>query len=161
MNTSFIKYIYIFFVSIFVLGVNVCAQEVNTLIEETLNEYEKMGDEKEDLSELYPKRVFEYRVKDVPLREAVEILIQKSGLKIFVDPKINAKITLFLKNVAPKDILRILVDGYDLAYRETEGVIRIMSLEDFKEQFGYTFGERIDENTAESTISSNNPKNFP
>ena len=97
----------------------------------------------EDVTSLYPAHVHEFAVKDASLKTAIDTLMRKSGLKIVIDPGIERSITLYLNDIAPKDILHILADANDLAYAEDNGIIRIMTPEKFTEEFGHPFGEKI------------------
>ena len=97
----------------------------------------------EDRTDLYPKRVFEYKVKDMPIQEAVEVLMSKSGLNIIVDYDIDTKVNLFLNDMMPKDIVRILVDNYGLAYIDEQGEIRILTREKYRSIKGFNYGQRI------------------
>jgi len=78
--------------------------------------------------------------QNTEIREALETIVQKSGLIMIKDPDISGEITLQLENVDVWDILKIVLEKNKLAYAYENGIIRILTAKRFKEENGYDFG---------------------
>ena len=83
-------------------------------------------------------------LKNVDIIDVLKLIADKSGLDIVAGRDVVGKVSIYLKEVSVKDALRIILDSYNLAYAEDNGVIRIMTDKDFQLKYGYKFGERIE-----------------
>lgn len=60
-------------------------------------------------------------VKNEGLLEALELIAVKSGARIIVDPKIQGKVSIYLKNVDLYDVLRVILEANGMAFSKIEG----------------------------------------
>ncbi len=63
-------------------------------------------------------RVDILEVKNADLLGVLDSIAMKSGLKIIVNPQIEGKVTIYLKNVNADDVLRIILEANGLAFYE-------------------------------------------
>ncbi len=80
--------------------------------------------------------------KDTDIKEALATLSQKSGLSIVMNPNVQGKVTVFLKEVDAFEALRTILESCQLAYIESEGIVRVMEEKDYEFKYGHKFGER-------------------
>ena len=75
--------------------------------------------------------------------EALDVIVAKSGLNIEADSNISGQVTVHLKDIDAKDALRVMLDSNGLAFAEEEGVIRVMSAQNFQQKYSRSFNEEI------------------
>ncbi|MBF0486262.1 MAG: hypothetical protein HQL16_07100 [Candidatus Omnitrophica bacterium] len=80
-------------------------------------------------------------MKDMDIREAIEIIAKKSGLNIITGQNVSGRVTIFLKNVDAKDALRMVLESNNLAFADEAGLIRVMSAEEYATRYGHPFGQ--------------------
>jgi len=89
--------------------------------------------------------------EDADIRDILDALSRKSGYEILVDEDIEGKVTIFLTDIDLRDALRIILDRLGLAFSEEtmqindeeRSIIRIMSFDEFKSTFGYSFDQEL------------------
>jgi len=81
-------------------------------------------------------------LKDMDILDVLKLLSQKSGLNIVAGKNVHAKITIYLKNVDVRDILRIILETNDLAYEEDGNIIKVITARDYETIYGKSFSDR-------------------
>ncbi len=92
---------------------------------------------------LQPILLESLELKNMDIIDVLKLIADKSGLDIVAGKDITGKVSIYLKDVNIWDALRIILDSYNLAYAEEDGIIRIMTDRDFQMKYGYKFGERM------------------
>ena len=131
---------------IFVLGVNpfVLAQGTNSESESASKASEEKVSEAilPDSNELTSYQISKIDVldfKETDIREALDVLEAKTGRVIVVGPEVWGKITIYLQNVEFWDALQIILEANRLAYAKENGIINVMSADEFETKYGYEF----------------------
>ncbi len=81
--------------------------------------------------------------KNIDIIDVLKLIADKSGLDIVAGRDVVGKVSIYLKDVEVRDALKIILDSYNLAYAEEDGIIHIMTDKDFQLKYGYKFGEKI------------------
>lgn len=81
-------------------------------------------------------------LKDMDIGDVLKLISKKSGLNIVAGQEVKGKVTIYLKNVDVRDVLRIILESNDLAYAEEKGIIRVMGAKDYELTYGHRFGEK-------------------
>ncbi len=82
-------------------------------------------------------------LKKMDILDVLRLISQKSGLNIVASNDVKGPVTVFLKNVAAEDALKIIVETYGWAYVQNAHVMRIMTDKEYKEKYGCRFGQSI------------------
>ena len=85
-------------------------------------------------------------LKDMDIADVLKLISKKTGLNIVAGSDIKGKITIYLKNVNVRDVLRIILESNDMAYLEEGGIIRVMTAKDYEVFYGRKFAERTKTN---------------
>ncbi|MCK4881562.1 MAG: type II secretion system protein GspD, partial [Candidatus Omnitrophica bacterium] len=83
-------------------------------------------------------------LKAMDILDVLKLVSQKSGLNIVAGQDVRGKVTVFLKNVEVREVLRIIVAAYGWAYVEDGDIIRIMTDKEYETQYGYRFGRETE-----------------
>jgi type IV pilus assembly protein PilQ len=83
----------------------------------------------------------ELALKDADISRAIEVIAGKSGLNIITGQDVKGKVTIFLKKVAAREALRIVLESNGLAFADDGGIIRVMTAGEFLDKYGHAFGE--------------------
>jgi len=85
--------------------------------------------------------VFDF--KEVRLYDLLKLFSELTGKNVIANPNIyDLKVTLFLKDLAARDVLDILCRQYGLWYREDENCIHLMTIEDYRKDLVIHFEEK-------------------
>ena len=82
-------------------------------------------------------------LKDMDIADVLKLVAKKTGLNIVAGQNVKGKVTIYLKDVEVREALRIILQSYDLAFEEGDGVIRVMTSREFETLKGHKFGENI------------------
>lgn len=80
------------------------------------------------------------QLKDMSITDVFKLLSDKTGLNIIAGQGIGGQVTIFLKNVKLKDVLRIILDSNNLAYAVEDGVVQVMPAQEYERRYGHVFG---------------------
>lgn len=83
------------------------------------------------------------QLKDMNIMDVFKVISEKTGLNIIAGQGIAGQVTIYLKNVKLKDVLRIILEANNLAYSVQDGVIHVMPAQEFERRFGRVFGGDI------------------
>lgn len=72
-------------------------------------------------------------LKDADIRGILKILSLKSGLNIVADETVTGLVTVYLKDVAPRTALELILQAKGFTYQEIEGTIMITTPERLRE----------------------------
>ncbi len=82
-------------------------------------------------------------LRGMDLIDAMKLIAQKSGLNIVAGENVRGQITIYLKNVDGKDALRIILEANGMAYAEEDGIIRVMTAQEYEMKYGRRFAEHL------------------
>ncbi len=98
-------------------------------------------------------------VQEMDIREVLKRIAFQSGLEITTDEDVDARVTIYLKDVDVFDALRIILDTNGLAYSQDvspaaasadtfvpslpSGAVHVMTARNFENRFGYPFSQKI------------------
>jgi type II secretory pathway component GspD/PulD (secretin) len=75
--------------------------------------------------------------------EALDVIVDKTGLNLDAEQNITGQITIHLKNVEALDALRIILEANALAFSEKDGAIHVMTAQDFQQKYGHPFNDEL------------------
>jgi MSHA type pilus biogenesis protein MshL len=81
-------------------------------------------------------------IKGMDIVDVLKTLAMRSGLNIVVGKNVMGKVTIFLKDVKPRQALDIILLANDLAYDERDGIINVMSGRDYETIYGERFADK-------------------
>jgi type II secretory pathway component GspD/PulD (secretin) len=81
-------------------------------------------------------------LKSVDILDVLKLISQKSGMNIISGQNVSGKISVYLKDIAVEDALRIIVEANGLAYERDGQVIKVVTAQGFEEKYGYKFGQK-------------------
>lgn len=89
-------------------------------------------------------------VTNMEIKEVLELIALKSGLEIIGADQFSGKVSIFLKDIAARDALRIILDTNGLAFREVLGTKRhqapsliIMTAKEYSSRYGDSFDAKV------------------
>jgi type II secretory pathway component GspD/PulD (secretin) len=82
-------------------------------------------------------------VQDMPVPQVLDLIRAKTGVNIEFPAGLPGAVTIYLQAVEVRDALRIILDTNGLAYREQDGVFRVMTAADYERLYGQKFGQNI------------------
>lgn len=80
-------------------------------------------------------------IKDMDIREAIELIARKSGLNIVTGQNVQGRVTIFLKEVDARDALRMVLEANGLAFADEGGIVLIMTAGEYQARYGHAFGQ--------------------
>jgi MSHA type pilus biogenesis protein MshL len=83
-------------------------------------------------------------IKGMDIVDVLKTLAMRSGMNIVVGKNVLGKVTIFLKDVKPRQALDIILLANDLAYDEHDGIINVMSGRDYEARYGEKFADLKD-----------------
>lgn len=72
-----------------------------------------------------PERLYSFSLRDTEAREVLMAISKQTGSNIVVDPDVQGRVTMDLRNVTLTELLDTLTDMLDLTYRVRQSVIRV------------------------------------
>ncbi|TAJ79963.1 hypothetical protein EPO44_19005 [bacterium] len=72
-----------------------------------------------------PERLYSFSLRDADIREVLMALSKQTSFNIVVDPDVQGRVAVDLKNVTMAEALDILTELLDLTYRIRQNVIRV------------------------------------
>jgi MSHA type pilus biogenesis protein MshL len=72
-----------------------------------------------------PERLYGFSLRDADIREVLMAVSKQTTFNIVVDPDVQGKVTVDLKNVSLSEALDTLTDLLDLTYKVKQNVIRV------------------------------------
>lgn len=88
-----------------------------------------------------PAIIDELSIRDMDIREVIELIANKGGLNIVTGPNVQGRATIFLKSVDAREALRIILETNKLAYADEGGIIRVMTADEYQSRYGHAFGQ--------------------
>jgi type II secretory pathway component GspD/PulD (secretin) len=80
-------------------------------------------------------------LRDSDIVDVLKFLAQKGKFNVFVSPKIQGRVSLYLEDVRIRDILDIILLSNGLAYRERDSIVYVMTQEEYKARYGEDYGD--------------------
>jgi len=81
-------------------------------------------------------------VREMNTLDVLKFLALKGNFNMVTGDKITGRVTLYLKNVSIKDALDIIIISNDLGYYTDNGIIYVMTAEEYQALFGKKFNEK-------------------
>jgi len=82
-------------------------------------------------------------LKDMEIADVLKLISQKTGLNIIAGKGVQGKVTIYLNDVSASEALRIILDANNLAYKDDDGIVRVMPAQDYERRYGKVFGGKI------------------
>jgi len=79
-------------------------------------------------------------LKDMDIMDVLKLIAQKTGLNIIVGKGVQGKVTIYLNAVSATEALRIILDANGLAYKYDDGIVRVMTAQEYERRYGQVFG---------------------
>ena len=81
-------------------------------------------------------------LKGIDINEVFRILSLKMGIAIVPTKNVNGRVNLLLNNLTFQDALDVLLASQDLACERREGIINVMTSEDYEHLYGRKYNEK-------------------
>jgi len=81
-------------------------------------------------------------LKDVDILDVLKIFSMHSGLSIVAGQDVRARVTIFLKDVNAWDAFEVILAANNLAYKEKDGIIKVLTEKNYLKQYGKPFYEQ-------------------
>lgn len=88
-----------------------------------------------------PQELISLDIKGMDIVDVLKTLAMRSGLNIVVGKNVVGKVTIFLKDVEPRQALDIILLANDLAYEENGNIINVMTNRDYEARYGEKFSD--------------------
>lgn len=80
-------------------------------------------------------------LKNMDILDVLKLISQKSGLNIIAGQDVRGRITVFLKDIAVLDALKIIVESYGWAYVKVGNIFKIMTAAEYEARYDRRFGQ--------------------
>lgn len=84
------------------------------------------------------------QLKDIEMIDVLKLLSDKSGLNIIAGKDVKGKVSMYLNRIKLKDALTTILDSNNLAYKEKDGIIFVMTSPEFERRYGSVFGGKFE-----------------
>jgi len=81
-------------------------------------------------------------LQGVNILDVFKILSKKSGLNIVAGKNVQGQVSIFLQNVPVKEALKTILQSQGLASIEEQGIIKVMTEEEYREKYGRPYEDR-------------------
>jgi len=95
-------------------------------------------------------------VKDTPAGEVFKIIADQGGFNLAVGAGIVGKLTLFVNDIPPRDLLEMVVGILDVAFVEENGAVWILKKDLYLRRYGEEFGSQLTSKVIE--LNAENPE---
>ncbi len=127
-----------FLVVIFVLVTSTLGSEKKVFSQGSISQgYELTQDVSDKLS-----RNISLDLRKIDVVDVLKFLSTKANLNIVTSQNVNAKVTLFLKDVSIANALDIILISTSLAIREKQGVLYVMTEEEYTALYGESYRDQ-------------------
>ncbi len=80
-------------------------------------------------------------IKGMDVVEVLKMLASKVQLNMVVDKNVSGRVTVFVKDVAPHEALRVILASNNLVLRQEGEVARIMTAQDYEQLYGQKYAD--------------------
>ncbi|MCK9995628.1 MAG: hypothetical protein KAH56_05020 [Candidatus Krumholzibacteria bacterium] len=87
--------------------------------------------------------MMQLNVKDVSVQEVLKLIAESGDFNLAIGGGVKGHVTLFVDEMAPRDLLDVVVGIIDAAYIEENGVIWVMSKENYESIYGQKFVDNL------------------
>ncbi len=91
--------------------------------------------------------IMQMNVKNVSVQEVLKLIAESGDFNLAIGGGVKGQVTLFVDEMAPRDLLDIVVGIVDAAYIEENGVIWVMSKENYESIYGQKFVDNLETRT--------------
>ncbi len=81
-------------------------------------------------------------VKGMDVVDVLKMLADKAWMNLAIGKNVNGKVTLFLKDVNPRDAFEIVLLSNELASEEKNGIVNVMSQKDYELLYGNRYQDQ-------------------
>jgi len=78
-------------------------------------------------------------IKGMDIVDVLKMLAARSDMNLVIDKNVAGRVTVFLKDVHPKDALDVVLASNNLVAKTDSGITRIMTGQDYEQAFGVKF----------------------
>ena len=86
-------------------------------------------------------------VKDAPVQEVLKLIAESGDMNLAIGDGVKGRVTVFIEEMAPRDLLEVVVGIIGAAYVEENGVIWVMSKENYEAIYGEKFVDNLESRT--------------
>lgn len=83
------------------------------------------------------------RVKDAPVQEVLKLIAESGNFNLAIGAEVKGRVTLYIDEIPPRDLLDIVVGIVDAAYVEENGAVWVMDKRLYEERYGEAFSDRL------------------
>lgn len=91
-----------------------------------------------------PSKKISLDLREMDVVEVLKILSRQSGMNIVVGRNVIGRVTVFLTDVDFWQALQTILETRDLAYAEKDGLITVMTAQDYERVYGKSFGSKTE-----------------
>ncbi|OGX06778.1 MAG: hypothetical protein A3G87_04335 [Omnitrophica bacterium RIFCSPLOWO2_12_FULL_50_11] len=78
-------------------------------------------------------------LKGVDVLDVLKILSARSAMNVVAGKNVRGPVTIYLKDVLVRDALDTIISTMDLAYEDEQGIIRVMTAQEYESKYGRPF----------------------
>lgn len=86
-------------------------------------------------------------VKEVPVQEVLKLIAESGDLNLAIGDGVKGRVTLFIDEMDPRDVLDVVVGIINAAYVEENGVLWVMSKANYESIYGQKFVDNLESRT--------------
>jgi len=91
--------------------------------------------------------LMQLNVKDAPVKEVLKLIAESGEMNLAIGDGVKGRVTIFIEEMAPRDLLEVVVGIIDAAYVEDNGVIWVMTKENYLSIYGEKFVDNLESRT--------------
>ncbi len=84
-------------------------------------------------------RIPELEFRQTPIINVLDILSAKTGFSFIAYPRLDAQVTMILKNVDPWEAFELIIEANELAYERRGNIVTVMTADDYERLHGERF----------------------
>ena len=82
-------------------------------------------------------------VRDVAAKEVLKLIAEAGGFNLAIGAGVKGNVTLYIEDMAPRDLLDIVIGIIDAAYVEENGAVWVMGKEQYESRYGDKFVDNL------------------
>ena len=86
-------------------------------------------------------------VKDAPVQEVLKLIAESGGMNLAIGDGVKGRVTIFIDEMPPRDLLEVVVGIINAAYIEDNGVVWVMSKVNYEAIYGQKFVDNLNSRT--------------
>ncbi|MBU8869877.1 MAG: hypothetical protein KOO60_03270 [Gemmatimonadales bacterium] len=87
--------------------------------------------------------LMQLNVKDVSVQEVLKLIAEAGKFNIAIGSGVKGRVTLYIDDITPRDLLEIVVSVVDAAYVEEDGAVWVMEKSAYESRYGESFADNL------------------